>query len=129
MHERSCQIVAPPQTTGSGILNRYEQDDDQDDNQDDNEFRVTKSILKGVARSYILEFSSKEIDLHPRMQQGFANAYNAIKSLQRDEKNMKYLLSLTANTTRCDNGSSCCFQLRDLLATLLIWSWLSKYQL
>ena len=38
MHERSCQIVAPPQTTGSGILNRYEQDDDQDDNQDDNEF-------------------------------------------------------------------------------------------
>ena len=67
---------------------------------------TTNSILKGVARSYIFEFSSKETDLHPRMQQGFENAYNAIKSLQRDEKNMKYLLSLTANTARCDNESS-----------------------
>ena len=83
MHERSCQIVAPPQTTGSGILNRYEQDDDQDDNQDDDEFRVTKSVLKGVARSYILDFSSKKTDLYPRIQQGFANAYTTIKSLQR----------------------------------------------
>ena len=79
MHERSCQIVAPPQTTGSGILNRYEQDDDQDDNQDDDEFRVT--ILKGVAHSYILEFPSKETDLHPRIEKAFENAYTSIKSL------------------------------------------------
>ena len=56
---------------------------------DDVAFHEEKSALKGVARTYLLEFNEKnETNLYPRIQQGFANAHTAIKSLQQHDKNM-----------------------------------------
>ena len=70
MHERTCQIVAPPpQAAGTGIV----QPQHAQVEHDDDDFRIEKSALKGVARSYILEFSSKKTDLYPRMQQTSVN--------------------------------------------------------
>ena len=90
MHERTCQIVAPPQT-GTGLSQ------DDHDEQDDDDFCEEKSALKGVVRVYSLEFCKNSNNLYPRIKKAFENAYNSIKKLQRDEKNMKYILSLKCN--------------------------------
>ena len=85
MHKKSCGVQpTPSQYVGGSIIEENDED----------EFILEKSALRGVAEMYKLNFSEDETELFPRLQEGMRVAYRKLTTIQRDDKNIKYYISL-----------------------------------
>ena len=55
---------------------------------------LERSTLRGVAEMYKLQFSDDETDLLRRLQDAMRASYNKLNEIQRNDKNIKYYVSL-----------------------------------
>ena len=88
MHEKRC---------GESSSRRSRHSVGDDDERDADEFHEEASTLRGVAKILRLEFATGIRNLHQRYQNAVVLAGEELKSIQRDDRSVKYYISLQCN--------------------------------
>ena len=84
-HEAKCG------KKGTNVSRNVEDDDDEND---EDEFSLNQSALGGIAKVYRLTFAKGIRNLFPRLQQAMTEASDELFTVQRNNKNVKYHISL-----------------------------------